>query len=192
MVKRYYIHSNGATPYRLDVNLVDNFNQVDVYVNTYNTQKPPEDAIESDYFVLKKTIMANKVFAGVEPLENGGYNKKTIGNTVIVQHTDNGVQKMLYFSHLGRCLEFVMPEDDVIAKYYSIIGENDTPYPIAVGKKFVYFMAENLYYPINIFVCKTPYEWGNLATTLYGHDNVAYQPIIKKNTYKLKIKAVKF
>ena len=189
MGKKYYIHSNGGRPYRLDVSLVDNFNQVEVYVNSGSAQETEEDNTSVDNFVLKKTILASKVCAGVEPLQAGGFNKKNVGNTVIVQHNDNGVQKMLYFCEAGshRVLEFVMPEDDTILKYYSMVGNSDVPYPIAVGKKFVYFMAEKLYYPINIFLCKTPYEWGNLAGTLYGHENETYQPIIKKNTYKLKI-----
>jgi hypothetical protein len=167
-------------------------NQVDVHVNTADLDSMPDDKPESEYFINKRTIMADKVFAGVEPLPTGGYNKKTVGNTVIVQHSDNGVSKMIHFCNAKKCVEFVMPDGDVITKYYSIIGPNDVPYPIAVGKKYVYFMAEYLYYPVNIFVCKTPHDWANLAPTLYGQENEAYQPIIKKNTYKLKFKVVKF
>ena len=33
----------------------------------------------------------------------------------------------------------------VIIRYYSIVGDDDKPYPVAIGKKNVYFMLDQTY-----------------------------------------------
>jgi hypothetical protein len=46
--------------------------------------------------------------------------------------------------------------DDVIEAYHSPIGNNDVPYPVAVGKKYLYFllMGDHCYVPCALFDLK--------------------------------------
>jgi len=37
---------------------------------------------------------------------------------------------------------FTPPEDDEILEFYSMIGGSDVPYPVAVGRKYLYFMND--------------------------------------------------
>ena len=138
MVKKYIIQCNGVgiTPYRLDVSAnastdtpADTPADTPVSDNTKYRVDVYASAAECGAFDPKRTIMANNVYAGIDPGNTGGYNRKTVGNTVIVQFTDNGVQKMLYFCNSdNKVLEFVMPDGDVITKYYSTIGSDDIAY----------------------------------------------------------------
>ena len=40
---------------------------------------------------------------------------------------------------------------DNIIKYYSLVGNSDVPYTVAIGENFIYFMLDKTYVPINYF-----------------------------------------
>ena len=64
-------------------------------------------------------------------------------------------------------------EDDVIA-YYSPIGQNDVPYPVIIGTKYVYFMLDRTYMSKDIFTAKmTPAEWADAYAYYYGNKDYA-------------------
>jgi len=49
---------------------------------------------------------------------------------------------------IGDCIYiFEPPENDEIVDYHSMIGSSDVPYPVAVGKKYLYFMLDMKYVP---------------------------------------------
>lgn len=43
--------------------------------------------------------------------------------------------------------EFVLEKNDEIIEYISGIGNSDVPYPYIVGKKNIYLMIEDIYFP---------------------------------------------
>ena len=67
--------------------------------------------------------------------------------------------------------------DDNIIKYYSSIGSNDVPYPVAIGEKYVYFLVEKTY------VLKTLLK-KNSKESEYINDY--YEYIKKKDINKIK------
>ena len=65
--------------------------------------------------------------------------------------------------------EFTM-EDDFEA-FYSIVGNNDVPYPITLGSKYVYLMldSDHTYISRDLFKAKmTATEWADAYAYYYG------------------------
>ena len=54
--------------------------------------------------------------------------------------SDKNPYKYLYIG--SEIYSFNTIEDDVIIDYFSDIGNNDVPYPYAIGEKYIYFMLE--------------------------------------------------
>ncbi len=57
--------------------------------------------------------------------------------------------------------EFHLAAGDVIEAYHSPIGNNDVPYPVAVGAKYLYFllMGDHVYVPRELFDLKGDLYW---------------------------------
>lgn len=72
------------------------------------------------------------------------------------------------YIHIGsEIYEFQAPEK--IDKYFSLVGNNDVPYPIALSKNYVYFMLEgdHNYVNRNRFSPKT--NWYDAYAIYYGY-----------------------
>lgn len=132
-VKSYYIHDNGGRPFKVAVDA----KTVSIYKNT---AKYPEEAT----YALVKTVQAKEVFIGKSsgkaymsdhtPAEA----KNFIGNSILLELSAN---KYMYIG--TEIYEF--QTDDTIESYYSLIGNNDVPYPVAVGTDTIYFMLDHTY-----------------------------------------------
>mmetsp|Transcript_28772 Transcript_28772/g.82359 ORF Transcript_28772/g.82359 Transcript_28772/m.82359 type:complete len:444 (-) Transcript_28772:22-1353(-) len=49
---------------------------------------------------------------------------------------------------VGSCIyAFTAPDGDEILEYYSKVGRSDVPYPVAVGRKYIYFMLDQVCVP---------------------------------------------
>lgn len=67
---------------------------------------------------------------------SGGVGSKFDGNSILL-HLDD-----LRYVYIGsEIYEFTAKEE--ITKYYSPIGNNDVPYPVAISKNYIYFMSGN-------------------------------------------------
>ena len=58
------------------------------------------------------------------------------GNTVLLRLHNN---KYLYISNTD-AYTFVLEPDDFVVHYYSLIGKNDTPFPVIIGRSHYYFL----------------------------------------------------
>ena len=59
--------------------------------------------------------------------------------------------------------------EDEVDNYYSLIGNNDVPYPVLEGKTNVYFMLDYKYVPCSAFEIKmTPKMWEDAYAYYYG------------------------
>lgn len=114
---KYYISKN-------DLSLIDNKNKC-FYIELVNTYK------------------CKKIFVGQSPkcdttLFSKGYGKKFDGNSILL-HIDSN--KYVYIG--DSIFEFKI--DDIINEYYSPVGNNDVPYPIALGSNNIYFIIDKTY-----------------------------------------------
>lgn len=131
--KRYFTHNNGDKPYMV---IVDNKN---VYIYRYSDDFPHlEDLKANDYTVLVKEYLGVKeIFIGKAVKGDDSSNmdsSKTIGNSILLE-ISNG-----RYVFIGGLIYEFEPKDKIV-EYYSMIGNSDVPYPVAVGEKNVYFVA---------------------------------------------------
>jgi len=88
------------------------------------------------YINLVKEYKAHEIFIGKSQLikitkYSDGYGAKFDANTFLLLVNNN----YIYIS--DKIQKFKI--NDEIIKYYSFIGNNDVPYPMAIGKKNIYF-----------------------------------------------------
>ncbi len=141
--KTYFIHFNGGRPYLVYIK------NNDIIIYSIDKNKIDISLYEDDenknkwmYINLVKKYKAKEIFIGKSPLIpmtnfSGGYGKYFDGNTILLLLNNNNY---VYISNYIE--EFSI--NDKIEKYYSFVGNNDVPYPIAISKKNIYFFR----YPI--------------------------------------------
>jgi hypothetical protein len=138
---RYFTHANGGRPFEVE----DYGNKVIVYKQTYEE----EDDIPFHWIREKKLfeIPYKKIFVGDNDLNYEKYLKKgkgSKGNSILLEHKKEKNKYTYIGSDIG---EFKTINGDVIKKYYSPIGNNDVPYPFAIGEKYTYLIIEEVYIP---------------------------------------------
>lgn len=135
---KYNIHDNGGTPFNVEIN----GKSVKIYKNM-------GDSLNT--FSLLDEIKVNKVFIGKKS-PTGGYDglssSKGDGNSILLEVANS----YIYIGH--EIYEFSPIKDDIIVKYYSDIGNNDVPYPYAIGKTHIYFMLNKEAVEISYFNMK--------------------------------------
>ena len=134
--KTYFTHFNGGRPYLVYIknNNVSIYNQPENFIidnslydyNNYNNNKWM-------YINLVKTYEVTKIFIGKSPLIqmtdfSGGHGKYFDGNTILLLLNNNN------YIYIRDTIE-KFKINDKIKKYFSFVGNNDVPYPIALGEK---------------------------------------------------------
>ena len=112
----FQIHDNWNKPFKV---VIDN-NQVKIY---------KKDKVLKKYEVKDIFIGDSKITEDTD--------KDLYGNTCLLELED----KYVYVG--PEIYEF--SKKDKIRRYYSQIGRNDVPYPIAVGDKNIYFLFDKKY-----------------------------------------------
>jgi len=141
--KVYYTHDNGAKPFEVTFS-------GDV-VDIYTTSLPPyaeqpkhaEYTIHVKRYTNVKRLLVGKSVPGDDAYASFPGNKRKasrfgLGNSVLV---DLGKKRYVFVGHTVQ--EFTT--DEPIQEFHSMVGNNDVPYPLAVGKENVYFLLDNKY-----------------------------------------------
>ena len=121
-IKTYDIHDNYSWPFSVNVNQASK--NIKVVENKTNKK-----ILDTKYSTL---------FVGDNLLNNTKYQKKgktSLGNSILVEVTKH---KYIY---IGSEIYSFETTDD-IKSYYSPIGNNDFPYPYAIGEESTYFMLD--------------------------------------------------
>jgi hypothetical protein len=92
--------------------------------------------------LVKRYDNIKKVWVGKSPLTpatkfSGGHGAKFNGNSLLIQLTNTRIVYVGEFAY-----EFDLMPQDGIDFYSSPVGNNSVPYPVLVGKKWVYFMSD--------------------------------------------------
>lgn len=140
---QYDIHDNGGVPFQVVI-FPDNIiiNKVCDYKNN----------VYNKFMELPRYI---KYFVGkdIRPHELKCSYKHEDGNSILVQIRENSY---LYIG--SEIYEMTIP--DKIIDYISPIGNNDVPYPFAIGKKNTYLMLEEKFIDNSLVVDATdPYVY---------------------------------
>jgi len=150
-IKAYYIHDNGARPYKVEVS--------DKSVEIYS-------GIE--YNELVKSLTVKEIYIGQSPCNNNIYISDACGvfgkgNSILLHLNE---KKYMYVGHEI----YLFKIDDDVEAYYSVIGNNDVPYPVLLGTKYVYFMLDYEYIPRDLFKAKmNSFEWADAYAYYMGY-----------------------
>lgn len=160
--RSYLIHDNGARPYKVHVS----GKTVEIYKGEYRTLANGKtiDYDTMDYTKLIKKLTVQDVHVGKSPCIDAadGCGASFVGNTVLLHISGKK------YMHVGRDI-FEFTIDDEFEAYYSLIGNNDVPYPLLVGTKKVYFMLDRATLPRTVFTAKmNAAEWADGYTYFYG------------------------
>jgi len=173
MVRNYLIHDNFARPFKVVVKGT----HVDIY-------KGEQD----DYKTLVKEYDADKVFIGKSSGRmrlsdhTVAQAKNFIGNSILLKVGKSYV-------YVGDKIYQFTPTDE-IEDYYSLVGNNDVPYPVALGKENVYFMLDKKYVPRVFFPEKM--DWENAYQEFIGAwDEIRHKWVGTMDRLAKKMKKVK-
>lgn len=162
--KHYDIHDNFARPFRVFVS--DNGAKKVAIYKDVNTGTLEETA---DYSKLVKELRVKEVYVGKSTGHAVGADhrpdqaKLFVGNSLLLHVSGNK------YIHVGASIyEFQM--DDKVDKYFSMIGNNDVPYPVLLGTENVYFMLEgdHCYLPRDMLPNLTNAQWEDAYSYFYG------------------------
>jgi len=157
----YLIHDNGTRPYKVIVS----GNTVEIYKGEYRRKLEDTRAIDyetMDYDKLVKRLTVKEVHVGKSPcIPNEDWCGPPTEDNSILLHVSG--KKYMHIGH--NIFEFTM--DDDFDAYYSMVGNNDVPYPVLVGSKYVYFMLDFATMPREAFKAKGV-DWADAYRYFYG------------------------
>ena len=167
--RKYLIHDNGGRPFLVELGKTT----ATVY------RKPDREAHDGDDNFAKYTVLVHKftrvrkIFVGMDHNPNNSYLPPRFGdgNSILLYMGKTGT-KCKYVS-IGASIFAFQTDNDVITHYYSDIGNNDVPYPVAVGNKYVYFLTADTQVDKSAFAPNV--EWHAAYEEFYGStDNPWY------------------
>ena len=177
--KIYYTHANYNKPYK--VICKNNYN-ISVYSSINNNEN-------YDRLVLK--LCVEDIFIGKSVLNDltefsGFHGEEYNGNSILLK-----INQLTYI-YIGEEISMFNTNFPLVS-YESPIGNNDVPYPYAVGDEYIYFLLEMTTVPREVIdLTRDAY------TQYYGHpfhdqkreNTEAYQkkviePVIKKFRHKM-------
>lgn len=134
--------------------------------NMFIPENDEEDGSEKWHYVIPVAAYSNvvRVFVGKSPKTpmteySGGYGRAFTGNSILVQ-----VSKMKY-AYIGSVM-YSFTSRDPIVEYWSPVGNNDVPYPVAFSKLYAFFMLDGQRVPLASF---TRMLTQKDKQDLYGH-----------------------
>jgi hypothetical protein len=172
-VPHYQTHDNGGRPFTVfDVD-------VDVDKNLAVILKIPSDDVEENdqdydqeddvdnFTVCVGTYEYTQFFVGKDYLHPEWRQREGLlypGNSVLLKIQDNR------YVFVGDCIyEFDTLDGDVIVDYHSLVGNNDVPYPVALGEKYAYFMLDRKCIPLSEIPKEIQESMFDAYTFFYGH-----------------------
>lgn len=130
----YTIHDNGGTPFSVYVS--------SKYIKII--QSPKFNKKDSIKPIIEGNTLKIKKFKGVFLGFDTGLFTNGNGNTILIKLNKN---KYIF---IGDEILYIDTKDEIL-NYYSPIGNNDVPYPIAYGTNFVYSLNMKAYSKISDF-----------------------------------------
>ena len=160
--KTYLTHCNFQKPFLVAVK------NKNVKVYKIGDEFENQEYVWKHYYTkLVKEYNVKKVFIGKSlknemTLFSKGYGKKFDGNTVLLELPGN---KYVYIG----CNIYEFTGKDKILSYMSPVGNNNVPYPFAIGEENVYFMLDKVYVPLKYIEAVSKMEMTGLYPYFYEH-----------------------
>jgi len=186
--KRYEIHDNRNVPFFVDVDgktvtvfkNMDTFEKVNgTFIDIHNPEKELFTVKANEIYIGKKSPTGD--YDGLDP-------RYGQGNSILLKIGS----KYRYIGH--EIYDFEPVKGDSILQYYSDIGNNDVPYPYAIGKTHIYIMldkeaVEKSYFDMNEPIYEQYYYEHSIHMCLKGNPKTAL--CADKSVYEHKLKEFK-
>ena len=185
---KYFTHSNFFRPYLVYIKK----NKVYIYkIDNKKYYYKKNDLSKKDksnawiYTKLIKEYNTKKIFIGKNSGKSKSLNikdniKYSIGNSILLKLNNNK------YVFIGETI-YEFSTNDEIVKFYSLIGNNDVPYPIALGKENVYFMIDEINKP-NKYIPRKYFSKNmkniDFEDTYYGYNDIKLPQNTKKYNFK--------
>ena len=177
----FYTLQKNKRPFILNF-LRDPVGQVVVF--KYN-EASESDTCEPQYkqYTILPLTNNTKVFV------NSSENQEHEATSILIQNFDPTNNSFSFKLFSGdRAISFSLPENDFVEKFFAKIT-NETPLPLIVGNKNVYFMAKDVdaYLPKNMIVgTMNDQLWENLYGPFLGNSNRNSNSNSNRNSKKLR------
>jgi hypothetical protein len=168
----YYTHDNGSRPFKVTVQ----GSSVIVHKVSNYDKRPKYDTFVAEY-------VAQKTFVGTSPGDGSWAN----GNSILVHLAGSNLR----YVYIGQEVSsFKAPQE--ITAYYSVVGNNDVPYPVARSQDYAFFMigvnGEGVRYTnISNFAIGSEKQWYDLYGALYEIRPAERQDVIVRKPTGLKV-----
>jgi hypothetical protein len=166
--KKYLTHDNGNRPFLVCIKDTE----VSIYKIPETTYQYDKNIKDYHYTDLIKKYTTIEIFIGKSPMNDmtrfsGGFGPKFTGNSILLHCIVQSKDKYVFIG--DSIYEFTTTDKDKIVKYISPVGNNDVPYPFAIGEKFIYFMLDKKYSSIKYINDLNKEEKTDLYSHYYGH-----------------------
>lgn len=171
-IRSYYIHDNYEKPVLVYIDT----KKFRAHVYKRNSDvKSILDTMDDDEYNKKKyytkevdSFKYSEVFIGKSPKNNttkfsGGHGKEFNGNTILFKIGKNK------YRHVTNNRIYTFTPKEHINEFYSLIGNNDVPYPFALTNDYAYLLIENKYISKSEFDIIENIDWTD--TIRYYYDN---------------------
>lgn len=178
MGKVYITHDNGQRSFKVSIN-----KGIDVYKSTISD----EETFDIHILHLDEKSYESYFIGDQNPdtTDSAHLGKKFFkGNSVLVH-----IKGRTYLYIGERIYYFNVPKNEVIQFYFSDIGNNDVPYPVALSGKYAYFMLDQTRVHTSKF--RPDIVWSQAYSDYYGHvKSPSYPEFHKIKRLSKKYKAV--
>lgn len=174
IAKKYQIHDNGGRPFICDIKGKTIQILKAIRADQYSYKIKNNEIVYQPF----KKINIQKAFVG----KDDKLGKKFDGNSILAKIKNNN-----YLACVGfQIFQFQAPEQ--IINYYSQVGNNDVPYPVAESENYLYFMLDKMYVSKYRFP-DDELQWDKQGAYMqfYGHMN---PKIRQKDKIKMKYKII--
>jgi hypothetical protein len=180
-MKTYFTHDNGGRPFLIYIGKtivnIYKFDSDNFSVNYDMT----DEQFEYGFTKLVAKYKPLKIFIGKSEKcpqtdYSGAYGKYYDGNSILLK-----IKKNRYV-YIGSTID-EFDTNDTIIEYFSPVGNNNVPYPVAFGKKNVYFMLDEKFIPLDKFPVLTKKERMDAYSVYYHEANgmgIKYSKFAKK------------
>ena len=177
----YFTHSNGARPFKVEVR--EKQLEVCIFEQEANAYVPLLIPTNVRRIFVGKDSGTGIVAAPDKPDFDG--------NSILLEMSSPDTRKSPQYMFIGdRVYTFSTPNDQDEA-FYSLVGNNDVPYPVALGRKRVYFMLDAKCVKRSLFPDDMEEEpgWKDAYQVFYGHYDGKALDAAAKPVHDLKLVA---
>lgn len=128
----YFIHDNGGFPFK--VVIYGNGLDIFTYSGTLNGEFDDDDDDKNYNTLVKSYRNLTEIFIPKGIDEEGELSPDLEGNNILAHISEHK------YVMIGSCIYEFETKNEKILEFHSQVGNNDVPYPLAVGENNVYFL----------------------------------------------------